>query len=172
MPLTVPGSAPVRRHAPTSRIPPALQHRHPPPTAQVQLQEDLLELMPGVETANSISEELDKRCKFEILLVSPQMMGKTSGNTEVRAVCNGVMFLGADWQVLAALGFLVCVASWFLPYNPLFPCAYHDVSSGDAARGHRGHVTPPLRIGGPKRPAFYVFFSAKSYKKTTFYHIC
>ena len=51
--------------------------------AQVQLQEDLLELMPGVETANSISEELDKRCKFEILLVSPQMMGKTSGNTEV-----------------------------------------------------------------------------------------
>ena len=39
--------------------------------------------MPGVETANSISEELDKRCKFEILLVSPQMMGKTSGNTEV-----------------------------------------------------------------------------------------
>ncbi|XP_037069265.1 kinesin-like protein KIF28P isoform X2 [Pollicipes pollicipes] len=52
-------------------------------TDQVALQEDLLELMPGVEEANSISEELDKRVKFEILLVSPQMMGKTTGRTEV-----------------------------------------------------------------------------------------
>lgn len=53
------------------------------PSDQVAIQEDLLELMPGVEEANSISEELDKRVKFEILLVSPQMMGKTNGRTEV-----------------------------------------------------------------------------------------
>ena len=50
------------------------------------LQEELLEVMPTVEEANSISEELDKRVKFEIMLVSPQMMGKTSGKTEVRRI--------------------------------------------------------------------------------------
>ncbi|XP_076031819.1 kinesin-like protein KIF28 [Oratosquilla oratoria] len=47
------------------------------------LQEELLEVMPAVEEANSISEELDKRVKFEIMLVSPQMLGKTTGKTEI-----------------------------------------------------------------------------------------
>jgi len=52
-------------------------------TDQAKVQEDLLEMMPRVEEANSISEELDKRTKFEILLVSPQMTGKAGGKTEV-----------------------------------------------------------------------------------------
>ncbi|CAL4119353.1 unnamed protein product, partial [Meganyctiphanes norvegica] len=47
------------------------------------LQEDLLEVMPAVEEANSISEELDKRVKFEIMLVAPQMLGKTLGKPEI-----------------------------------------------------------------------------------------
>ena len=38
------------------------------------LQDDLIEVMPAVEEANSISEELDKRVKFEIILISPQML--------------------------------------------------------------------------------------------------
>ncbi|XP_066989396.1 kinesin-like protein KIF28 [Macrobrachium rosenbergii] len=46
-------------------------------------QEDLLEVMPAVEEANSISEELDKRVKFEIMMVSPQVLGKDTGTTEV-----------------------------------------------------------------------------------------
>ena len=33
------------------------------------LQEDLIDVMPAVEEANSISEELDKRVKFEIILI-------------------------------------------------------------------------------------------------------
>ncbi|GIY92933.1 kinesin-like protein [Caerostris extrusa] len=37
-----------------------------------------------VEVANSISEELDKRVRFEIMLVSPQMIGKSTGRTEAR----------------------------------------------------------------------------------------
>ena len=40
------------------------------------LQEDLIDVMPAVEEANSISEELDKRVKFEIILISPHMLGK------------------------------------------------------------------------------------------------
>ena len=35
----------------------------------VKLQEDLIDVMPAVEEANSISEELDKRVKFEIILI-------------------------------------------------------------------------------------------------------
>ena len=35
----------------------------------VNLQEDLIDVMPAVEEANSISEELDKRVKFEIILI-------------------------------------------------------------------------------------------------------
>ena len=34
-----------------------------------RLQDDLIEVMPAVEEANSISEELDKRVKFEIILI-------------------------------------------------------------------------------------------------------
>lgn len=49
-----------------------------------KVQEDLLEVMPAVEEANSISEELDKRVKFEIMLVAPQVLGKSSGKTEVQ----------------------------------------------------------------------------------------
>ncbi|KAG8190882.1 hypothetical protein JTE90_010307 [Oedothorax gibbosus] len=47
------------------------------------LNKDLLEVLPGVEVANSISEELDKRVRFEIMLVSPQMIGHLNGRTEV-----------------------------------------------------------------------------------------
>jgi len=43
------------------------------------LQEDLIDVMPAVEEANSISEELDKRVKFEIILISPHMLGKMQG---------------------------------------------------------------------------------------------
>ncbi|GFS57159.1 kinesin-like protein KIF28P [Trichonephila inaurata madagascariensis] len=47
------------------------------------LNKDLIEVLPGVEEANAISEELDKKVKFEIMLLSPQWLGKTSGKTEV-----------------------------------------------------------------------------------------
>ena len=48
------------------------------------IQQDLLDIMPAVEEANSISEELDKRAKFEIMLISPQMLGTgKSTKTEV-----------------------------------------------------------------------------------------
>ena len=40
------------------------------------LHEDLIDVMPAVEEANSISEELDKRVKFEIILIAPNMLGK------------------------------------------------------------------------------------------------
>ncbi len=47
------------------------------------LQEDLIDVMPAVEEANSISEELDKKVKFEIILISPQMLGQMQSKVEV-----------------------------------------------------------------------------------------
>jgi len=42
-----------------------------------------VELMPAVEEANSISEELDKKVKFEILLISAQMREKLETKSHV-----------------------------------------------------------------------------------------
>lgn len=47
------------------------------------LQQDLLEIMPGVEEANSISEALEKRKRFDLVIVSPEARGEMSGRTEV-----------------------------------------------------------------------------------------
>ncbi|RWS14549.1 kinesin-like protein KIF28P, partial [Dinothrombium tinctorium] len=47
------------------------------------LNKDLLEVLPAIEEANAISEELDKNVRFEIMLVSPQFLGKNSDRTEV-----------------------------------------------------------------------------------------
>jgi len=47
------------------------------------LQEDIVELMPAVENANSISEDLDKKMKFELMVVSPEARGELSGRNQV-----------------------------------------------------------------------------------------
>ena len=47
------------------------------------IQEDLIEMLPAVEEANSISEELDKKKKFEVILVSPEARGELKGRTKV-----------------------------------------------------------------------------------------
>ncbi|XP_013392684.1 kinesin-like protein KIF28P [Lingula anatina] len=47
------------------------------------LQEDLADMIPAVEEANSISQELDKKLKFEIIIVSSEARGELSGRTEV-----------------------------------------------------------------------------------------
>ncbi|XP_047482876.1 kinesin-like protein KIF28P isoform X3 [Penaeus chinensis] len=47
-----------------------------------KVQQDLMEVMLAVEEANSISEELDRMVKFEIMLVSPQVLGQQGGKTE------------------------------------------------------------------------------------------
>ena len=50
---------------------------------EILLQEDLISVMPMVNEANAISEELDKKKTFEIALVSPQARGMSKGRTEV-----------------------------------------------------------------------------------------
>ncbi|KAL4229280.1 hypothetical protein ACF0H5_012320 [Mactra antiquata] len=47
------------------------------------LQQNLIETMPGVEEANSISQALDKRKRFDMIIVSPEARGELSGRTEV-----------------------------------------------------------------------------------------
>ncbi|XP_065566574.1 kinesin-like protein KIF28P isoform X2 [Artemia franciscana] len=55
----------------------------PANTDAAQLQEDLLLVIPAVEEANSISAELDKRVKFEIVLVAPKVLGSEMKQTQV-----------------------------------------------------------------------------------------
>jgi pSer/pThr/pTyr-binding forkhead associated (FHA) protein len=50
---------------------------------QALLNKDLLEIIPAVDEANGISEELEKNVRFEIMLVSPQFLGKVGERTEV-----------------------------------------------------------------------------------------
>eukprot|EP00795_Rhopilema_esculentum_P014434 gene14434-5491_t len=47
------------------------------------VQEDLADLLPHVEQANDISQELDKKVEFELVILSAQARGKHSGNKEV-----------------------------------------------------------------------------------------
>ncbi|KAK8758238.1 hypothetical protein V5799_004132 [Amblyomma americanum] len=47
------------------------------------LNRDMIEVLPKIDEANAISEELDRGVRFEILLVSPQLLGKQLGRTEV-----------------------------------------------------------------------------------------
>ena len=49
------------------------------------LHEDLVQLLPMVNEANAISEELDKKAKFEVTLMAPHLLqGRKEGRTEVR----------------------------------------------------------------------------------------
>jgi len=50
---------------------------------QALLNKDLLEVIPAVDEGNAISEELEKFVRFEIMLVSPQFLGKAGERTEV-----------------------------------------------------------------------------------------
>lgn len=50
---------------------------------QALLNKDLLEVIPAVDEANAISEELEKFVRFEIMLVSPHFLGKSGERTEV-----------------------------------------------------------------------------------------
>lgn len=49
------------------------------------LQEDLIHMLPMVNEANAMSEELDKKVKFEVALIAPQARGLKEGRTEVRS---------------------------------------------------------------------------------------
>ncbi|PIK54089.1 hypothetical protein BSL78_09017 [Apostichopus japonicus] len=50
------------------------------------LQQELVELMPHVNEANAMSDELKKRIRFEIVLISPQSQGLSHGRTQVSVV--------------------------------------------------------------------------------------
>jgi len=57
--------------------------------------EDLVQIWPMLGNANSMSEEMDKKIKFEIILVSPQARGEKHGRTQVCLlafdICNGYL---------------------------------------------------------------------------------
>ena len=56
-----------------------------PFTDDMLLQEDLIQILPMVGEANAISEELNKKANFEVMLMAPYLLhGKKEGRTEVR----------------------------------------------------------------------------------------
>ena len=53
-------------------------------TDEMLLKEDVLEIIPHIEEANSISEELDKKMVFEALIVPSEARGVVDGKPEVK----------------------------------------------------------------------------------------
>ena len=51
---------------------------------EILLQEDLIQVMPMLNEANAMSEELDMKVFYEIALLSPQARGDKNGRTEVK----------------------------------------------------------------------------------------
>ena len=47
------------------------------------MQQDLIEVMSGVEEANSVSEALGKQKRFDIVNVSPEAKGELTERSEV-----------------------------------------------------------------------------------------
>ncbi|XP_074652315.1 kinesin-like protein KIF28 isoform X3 [Tubulanus polymorphus] len=52
-------------------------------TEELLLQEDLMDTLPAVTEANAISEELDRKMKFEIVIVPAEARGELRGRPEV-----------------------------------------------------------------------------------------
>ena len=46
------------------------------------LNKDLMEVLPGIDEANAISEELERNIRFEVMLVAPQILGRNLDRTE------------------------------------------------------------------------------------------
>ncbi|XP_064648285.1 kinesin-like protein KIF28P isoform X2 [Lineus longissimus] len=61
------------------------------------LQEDLVTILPMLNEANAMSEELDKKVKFECALISPQARGLREGRTEVKVKMVN-METGNEWM--------------------------------------------------------------------------
>ena len=56
-----------------------------------ELLEDLNTLPPQVEELNNISDELDKKIHFEIIMITPEKRGEVGGNTKVEVKVNNLV---------------------------------------------------------------------------------
>jgi len=58
---------------------------------EILLQEDLIQTMPMVSEANAMSEELDMKMFYEIVLISPQARGLNYGRTKVHIIATNLI---------------------------------------------------------------------------------
>ena len=63
------------------------------------LNKDLMEVLPGIDEANAISEELERNTRFEVMLVAPQILGKSLDRTEVLCVIGFIIHSFIAWTV-------------------------------------------------------------------------
>ncbi|CAB3985233.1 kinesin KIF28P [Paramuricea clavata] len=64
---------------------------------ELLIQEDLLDILPMVEEANAISQELDRKVKFEACVLSPKSRGLVSGHPEVFIIMKNLQS-GLEWM--------------------------------------------------------------------------
>jgi len=57
-------------------------------TDDKHLQDEVMNLMPMVQSVNAMAEEMDKPVEFSMLLVSPEARGLDTGRTEVHRLAN------------------------------------------------------------------------------------
>lgn len=61
------------------------------------LQEDLIAMLPQMNEVNAMSEELNKKMYFEVVLISPQARGLADGRTEVHIKMKSLV-TGHEWM--------------------------------------------------------------------------
>lgn len=64
---------------------------------ELLIQEDLLDILPMVEEANAISQELDRKVVFEASVISPKSRGLTAGHPEVFVIMRNLQS-GLEWM--------------------------------------------------------------------------
>lgn len=72
------------------------------------LNKDLMEVYPGIVEGNAISDELERNTRFEILLVAPQILGKTADRTEVNVTDIFIVSQGYTHRILEFVANFLC----------------------------------------------------------------
>lgn len=85
-----------------------------PVAEDLLLQEDLIHMLPMVNEANAMSEELDKKVKFEVALIAPQARGLKEGRTEVKTICESINLLANDVCVFMILLHMTFLSACFV----------------------------------------------------------
>ena len=111
-------------------------------------------------------------------LPGDRTQGKSKKGRKVRQIYSKVP--KTSWAPSSEGLFPISYNAFFTDIGALLSCIkfHHNLHllitfSGAARGGGTGGTCPPHRMSvGPIGPAFKRFFSAKFYKKATFYHIC
>ena len=118
------------------------------------------------------------RRQQRVWLPGDRTQGKSKKRLKVRQIYSKVP--KTSWAPSSEGLFPISYNAFFTDIGALLSCIkfHHNlhllITFSGAARGGTGGTCPPppSHVGGPHRAGILTFFSAKFYKKATFYHIC